>query len=144
MIDLTQPEVQFAMQAVRKASQLVRQVQQTMVTPALTKDDRSPVTVADFASQAIVGRLLSQSFPKDLLVAEEDSADLRKPEAAELLSRVSDYVSQAVPGANSNQVCQWIDFGRADSGQALLDPRPHRRHQGLSARRAVCSGAGTG
>ena len=124
MIDLTLPEVQFAMQAVRKASQLVRQVQQTMVTPALTKDDRSPVTVADFASQAIVGRLLSQSFPEDLLVAEENSADLRKPEAAELLSRVSDYVSQAVPGANSNQVCQWIDFGRANSGKRFwtLDP----------------------
>ena len=33
---------------------LGQQVQMEMVSPALTKDDRSPVTIADFASQALV------------------------------------------------------------------------------------------
>ena len=51
----TTPEVQFAISAVRQASLLVKQVQAEMVTAALTKDDRSPVTVADFAAQALVG-----------------------------------------------------------------------------------------
>ena len=40
-------EVRFALDAVRKASLLMRQAQKEMVTPALTKTDRSPVTVAD-------------------------------------------------------------------------------------------------
>ena len=42
---------------------LVRQVQAELVSPALTKDDRSPVTVADFASQALVAYLLEDAFP---------------------------------------------------------------------------------
>ena len=50
------PEVRFALDAVREASMLARRVQRDLVSPALTKDDRSPVTVADFAAQAVVGK----------------------------------------------------------------------------------------
>lgn len=64
MFDQTQPEIQFALQAARQAALVVRQVQQDLITPALTKQDRSPVTVADFAAQAVVGRLLAQAFPR--------------------------------------------------------------------------------
>ena len=55
MLAIHTPEVQFVLQAVRQASLLVHQVQAELVSPALTKDDRSPVTVADFASQALIG-----------------------------------------------------------------------------------------
>jgi len=58
----------------------VKLIQAEMVTPALTKEDRSPVTVADFASQALVGKLLEEAFPTDTLVGEEDSTVLRQPE----------------------------------------------------------------
>ena len=59
----TTPELEFAIHAVRQASLLVKQVQAEMVSSALTKDDRSPVTVADFAAQALVGYLLDEAFP---------------------------------------------------------------------------------
>src|SRR5262245_15375196 len=42
------PEAQFATEVVREAAILVRRVQSEMVTGALSKGDRSPVTVADF------------------------------------------------------------------------------------------------
>ncbi len=84
MLDTSHPEVAFALQSVRKASLLVRQVQANLVTPALTKADRSPVTVADFASQAVVSQALASVFPDDPLVAEEDSAGLREPGSQEL------------------------------------------------------------
>jgi 3'-phosphoadenosine 5'-phosphosulfate (PAPS) 3'-phosphatase len=81
MIDIPTPEdhfaedlfaeVRFAIETVRQAALLVRQVQAAMVTSSLTKEDRSPVTVADFASQALVGHRLSQAFPNDPLVGEE-------------------------------------------------------------------------
>jgi 3'(2'), 5'-bisphosphate nucleotidase len=67
------PEIKFGLDAVRRASLLVKTVQAEMVSPALTKDDRSPVTVADYASQALVAYLLEKAFPEDLLVAEEDA-----------------------------------------------------------------------
>ena len=62
MFNTNDPEIQFAIEAVRQASLLVKQVQAEMVSSALTKDDRSPVTVADFAAQALVGYLLVDRY----------------------------------------------------------------------------------
>jgi 3'-phosphoadenosine 5'-phosphosulfate (PAPS) 3'-phosphatase len=72
MLNLERTETRFAINIVRQASLLVKQVQVKMVSPAITKGDYSPVTVADFASQALVGRALAEQFPGQLLVAEED------------------------------------------------------------------------
>ena len=48
-------EKQVAINAVLKAAQLCQQVQADMVrTDSLEKADRSPVTVADFGSQALI------------------------------------------------------------------------------------------
>jgi 3'(2'), 5'-bisphosphate nucleotidase len=124
MPDFKTPEIKFAIQAVRQASLLVRQIQSELITPAIQKDDRSPVTVADYASQALVGKLLSETFPSDPLVAEEDSAALRTEEAAGTLEQVTHFVRQYLSNANPQTVCKWIDHGHADSGQRFwtLDP----------------------
>ncbi len=124
MIDLNQPEIKFALHAVRQASQLVQQVQTDMVTPALTKEDRSPVTVADFASQALISRLLMQALPKDLLVAEEDSEALRRPEACETLAQVTDFVGRFIPEARPDSVLEWLDYNRVDTAPRFwtIDP----------------------
>lgn len=117
-------EATFALDAVRKASELVKRVQKEMVTPALTKRDRSPVTVADLAAQALVGHLLAETFPNDPLVAEEDAAELCRPERRGVLDRVTSFVGRMVPGATPEAVCRWIDLGRADPGPRFwtLDP----------------------
>jgi len=107
-------EADFAAGAVRRAAELCRSIQQEMVTPALSKTDHSPVTVADFASQAFFARLLLDEFPSDALVAEEASQALKKPEAEDTLEAVTRYVGRVSPGATADQVCRWIDHG---SGQ---------------------------
>jgi 3'(2'), 5'-bisphosphate nucleotidase len=124
MIDLNQPDVKFAFSAVQKAALLVKQVQSEMVSSALTKDDRSPVTVADFASQALVAQRLSEAFPDDPMVGEEDSARLRSPEARQSLAQVTHFVSQYAAHATPESVCDWIDLGNADPGHRFwaLDP----------------------
>ncbi len=124
MIDLSNPEYQFAVNAVRQAALLVQHVQTELVTPALTKDDRSPVTVADFAAQAVVGRLLSKSFPDDALVAEEDSTTLREKDGGEALSLVTQFAARIEAGVDAGRVCGWIDYHRVDSAQRFwtLDP----------------------
>ena len=113
MIDPKNPEVKFAMHAVREACELVQQIQSELVTSHLTKDDRSPVTVADFSSQALVAYFLTAAFPFDTLVAEEDAAALRSPEKTETLQMVTDFVARFIPESTSNKICQWIDYGRA-------------------------------
>ncbi len=118
------PEIDFALQATREASRLVRQVQQEIEVSALTKGDKSPVTIADFASQAVVARFLADAFPDVPLVAEETSAALRAPDAAPLLSQVAAYVRRVFPDADEEKVCAWIDRGAAAPAEKFwtLDP----------------------
>lgn len=116
--------MQFALQAVRQAALLARQVQAEMVTPALTKNDRSPVTVADFAAQALVAYLLSQAFPNDALVGEESAGALQSPDESETLAQVTAFVARFIPQATPENICRWIDRGGAvASGRYwTLDP----------------------
>lgn len=120
MIDLNSPEIRFALDVVRQASLLVRQVQTEMVTAALTKNDRSPVTVADFAAQAFVASRLAWAFPNDALVGEEDASALRSPEGHATLEMVSRFVGGFTPGAAPEQVGAWIDRGASDPLESRL------------------------
>lgn len=122
MID--SPEAKFAIAAVREAGKLVRRVQAEMVTDALTKGDKSPVTVGDFAAQAVVARRLSQAFPGAVLVGEESAADLREEAGAQTLADVVKFVRTVFPDATPDDVCDWIDLGAVDSHDThwTLDP----------------------
>jgi len=124
MIDLTRPEIRFALDTVRETSRLVKDVQKNMVTDALTKGDRSPVTVADYAAQALVGKRLIDTFPDDPLVGEEDSSRLKTEEEAATLAAITEFVQGVLPGASSDDVCQWIDHGSSEGAPRFwtVDP----------------------
>jgi len=124
MIDLTNPKVRTALDAVRQAATLMRMIQRETVVSSLTKGDKSPVTVADFTSQAVVGRLLSWAFADIPLVAEETSTALRAPEGSKLLANVTNYAGKILADANSASVCDWIDSGGAEAAERfwVLDP----------------------
>lgn len=124
MIELSNPQISLALDAVRKAARLMRVIQRETVVPSLTKGDKSPVTVADFASQALIGYMLSISFPDIPMVAEETSTALRAPDGAGLLAQVTHYVQRVFPEVTEESVCEGIDHGGADSGVQfwVLDP----------------------
>ena len=124
MIDQSAPEISFAIDAVRKASLLVKQVQAEMVSASLTKEDRSPVTVADFASQALISQMLAEAFPADALVGEEDARVLRQDSTRGTLERVTHFVNRFAGEANPGEVCDWIDRGCAEPASRFwtLDP----------------------
>jgi 3'(2'), 5'-bisphosphate nucleotidase len=124
MLNFDRPETKFALDIVRQASLLVKQVQVEMVSPALTKGDRSPVTVADFASQALIGWALSETYPEHPLVGEEDAAELRQPAGGQTLDQVTHFVSGFIPTATPDKVCSWIDYGAGEPTNRFwtLDP----------------------
>ena len=124
MINITDPKVDFALQAVRDASRLVRDIQTEMVTSALTKEDRTPVTVADFASQAVVGYYLQGAFPEISLVGEEDADALRSTENEGTLEKITQFVARVIPQASSEDILSWIDRGRGkvEKEYWTLDP----------------------
>jgi len=124
MIDLGHPEVGFVVGAVREAAQLAQKIQRETAPAALAKEDKSPVTVADFAVQALLGHSLQVAFPEDTVIAEEDSATLRSTQQQGIQDQVVESVAQAVPGATPEKVYQWIDRGDKGSGHRFwaLDP----------------------
>jgi 3'(2'), 5'-bisphosphate nucleotidase len=131
MFDLNASETKFAIQAVRQACRLVKLIQAEMVTPALTKEDRSPVTVADFASQALVGKLLEEAFPTDSLVVRKI---LGLASARENIRRASHPFCLASLLQPVRQVCDWIDrWRRTCQAFWTLDPSMERGHAATSA-----------
>jgi 3'(2'), 5'-bisphosphate nucleotidase len=118
------PEARFAIDTVREASLLARHIQRDMVGGPITKSDRSPVTVADFAIQALVARRLSENLPGSFLIGEEQADSLRLEEGIATLDQVTSFVRTAIADATPEEVCGLIDHGGGDATGTFwtLDP----------------------
>lgn len=119
------PEVRFALEAVSRVCSLVQEIQAAKeVVSSVAKDDLSPVTVADFAGQALVGSLLEHFFPEHLLMGEENPDFLRSENGRLVLDEVTHFVSRYVPGTNAEKICSWIQRGTAKNSRRFwtLDP----------------------
>lgn len=123
-LDCSPAEIRFALDAVRRASHLAERVRAELAGASFSKGDRSPVTVADYAVQAMVGCLLAEAFPSDPLLAEEDSTALRRLERQATLAQVAGYVARVLPGTTPQAVCTWIDRGGGAPARRFwtLDP----------------------
>lgn len=127
-----QREAAIAVQAVLRACHITHHVQSTL-SPSLTetKLDKSPVTIADYASQALLAHLLSLEFPNDPLIGEEDTTSLRtdtqqsnamRTKITQLvndaLALTSDQLGPALPSLREEKVLAAIDRGNSEGGKA--------------------------
>ncbi|KAL0449837.1 UNVERIFIED_CONTAM: SAL1 phosphatase [Sesamum latifolium] len=126
-----------AKKAASLAARLCQKVQKALSqSDVQSKSDKSPVTVADYGSQALISFILEKEFPSVpfSLVAEEDSGDLRKEESGETLHRITELVNEtlATDGMNDisplseEDVLKAIDNGKSEGGSHgqhwVLDP----------------------
>lgn len=116
-------ELDVAIEAALKASQLCETVRAD-IPDSIEKEDRSPVTIADFGSQAIICRALGEAFPNDPIVGEEDATALRSSEQSEQLVQVTQYVQQQLPSVSTDDITEWIDYGNGEPADRFwtLDP----------------------
>lgn len=89
------------------------------------KDDRSPVTVADYGAQALVSLALAAAFPDDPVVGEEDVRELLEgPER--IRHQVVDQVAHLRAGLGEAEVLEAIgrcrDLGGPHGRRWVLDP----------------------
>jgi len=119
-------EKRVAITAVRRAATVCRQVSQRLIiADTLEKKDHSPVTVADFASQAVVCAHLAEAFPDDAIIAEEDAAELRHASQAAVRDTVVQWVSTGMEQTvDTGQALDWIDLG--GRGAKRTGPTPTR------------------
>ncbi|KAK6150755.1 hypothetical protein DH2020_015687 [Rehmannia glutinosa] len=127
--------------AAKKAASLAARLCQKVQTALLqsdvhSKSDKSPVTVADYGSQALVSFILEKELPSIpfSLVAEEDSEDLRKEESRETLHRITELVNETLAShgmgdispLSDEDVLIAIDKGKSEGGPHglhwVLDP----------------------
>lgn len=129
-------ELHIAQLAVQRATVLTQRVFREKVKGTLSKEDKSPVTIGDFASQALIIHAIRKNFPTDEIVGEEEASTLRENQA--LTSQIWELVRQARledPGAeeelggpveNVEQMLQAIDQGNSVGGAKgriwALDP----------------------
>lgn len=106
-----------AIGAVRAAAAVCQGVQGRLVAgDTLTKGDESPVTIADFASQAIVNATLTEALGHIAMVGEEDSNDLLGNDATSLLDGVVELLRQhRGTSVSASNVLDWISAGAADA-----------------------------
>jgi 3'(2'), 5'-bisphosphate nucleotidase len=133
-------ELRVACTAVQLCSILTQKVQQATLNSenSISKADFSPVTVGDFAVQALLTSAIhgTPAFKGDEFLAEESADELRKN--GPLLEKVWELVEEMKPVFNdakdalvtpvsSEEVMEFIDFGgkneRSDAGRMwVFDP----------------------
>lgn len=115
-----------AIRAVSEACKATRAVQAELETiRQMTKDDRSPVTVADFAAQAIVCQRLADELGDIDMVGEESAAEIREPGKEALAEAVVQTVQKYRPDLDHEGALNAIDIGSHDASNRsywTLDP----------------------
>ncbi len=120
--------IPVALEAVCTACAVSRAVQANLEElRQATKDDQSPVTVADYAVQAIVALILAEHLdPSDcLIVGEEDAAELRTEEQSLIRRAVLQAVQSWKPHVTQEQMLDAIDgcdHDGSSNGYWALDP----------------------
>lgn len=115
-----------AINAVAEACRIANAVQKNLEqVRRIAKDDRSPVTVADFAVQAIVHHALALQNPKVKIVGEEHAGQLREPDERPVLEAVVEAVQGYRETLTEEEIIAAIDGCDHDAtGEAYwtLDP----------------------
>lgn len=99
-----------ALAAVSAASALCAAVRRELLAAHHTaKADRSPVTVADLGSQALISLALRDAFPDDPIVGEEDGALLRADPEGAIATQVRSHLARAGAAASASEVADELD-----------------------------------
>ena len=118
-------ELEVALRAVAVAAKICQSVQSRITRESIEKKDRSPVTIADFASQAAICKLLGDAFPNDEIVGEEEADALKSPDNQRHMADLRAELARVAIDASDDDVCRWIDrgTGKGASGRFwTLDP----------------------
>lgn len=117
-------EAGLALRVVREVGQLLRQAEKPAAAKTQQKADRSPVTIADYAAQAVAARRIAEVFPDDVVVAEENAAALRESGGQSLTGSVTGLVRTVFPEIGDAEVMEAVDRGCGEPTDRfwVLDP----------------------
>ena len=95
------------------------------------------MTIADYASQAVIGNALAENFPDDAVLSEERSEEFMLLLNDQQRALVQRFVTDALGGyVFEEQICAWLDFGK----QKTAPPHLGRRSDSTGRRASWASG----
>ncbi len=113
-----------AVQAACKVCQSIRS--SDACEDAISKKDRSPVTIADFGSQAVIIQRLLENDSDLKMVAEEDANQMQSLKDTSLGTDMVNAVAEVVPGATWEKIAKWVSCGAYEGSASeafwTLDP----------------------
>lgn len=120
-----QQEKDIGLAAVLQASKLCQAVQAKINSVGkVDKSDASPVTIADFGTQAIISSILEKHFSDIPLVGEEDASELREDD--DLCQAMMREIHSVFPELDKTTALDAIDRGTYSGGASgrhwVLDP----------------------
>jgi len=116
----------LALAAVREASEVCEQISNDFRRDGdhHQKDDDSPVTIADYCSQALILHRLHAAAPEIGVVAEEQGGELRQ--RPDMCARVFSFAKCGLPGFSAGDLPGLLDLGNHSGGPGgrfwALDP----------------------
>jgi HAL2 family 3'(2'),5'-bisphosphate nucleotidase len=103
-------ELATAIDAVKKASRICKSVSgASLPIASVQKEDHSPVSVADLASQAMITLALRKHYPEDPIVGEEEAKTLREHE--HLGNKVLELIYTESNPLNLENLMEIVDYG---------------------------------
>ncbi len=119
--------MQAIISAVRDAVKVCRAVQEHYLisNTKVSGDNKEPVTIADYGSQAIICRAIQQVYPDDAVVSEESGKQFLELVSAEQRANVLEILAEVLGVAvTEDEVVSWLDFGNGKSASRtwVIDP----------------------
>jgi len=141
-VRITEHDLQTIKTVARMAASLCQTIQTELVAPA-EKDGREPVTIADYASQALIGNALAQNYPDDAVLSEERSEEFMLLLNDHQRALVQRFVTDAVGGyVFEEEICAWLDYGKQKTAARTWVIDPIDGTKGFLARRHYCVAIG--
>jgi 3'(2'), 5'-bisphosphate nucleotidase len=112
------------MDAARQAADLCSEVQRKYLERT-DKAGKEPVTIADYGSQAIICRTISQVYPDDGVLAEEQGKEFVELVSQEQRDQIVELLAEVLgENVTEEMVVGWLDHGKnRDAAQTwVIDP----------------------
>jgi HAL2 family 3'(2'),5'-bisphosphate nucleotidase len=103
-------ELAAAISAVQKASRVCKTVsEKSSAIFSVQKEDHSPVSVADLASQALITLALREYYPEDPIVGEEEAKTIQQHK--HLGNKVLDLIRKETNALDLETLLEIVDYG---------------------------------
>jgi len=121
--DLLDASLCAVLESVDRAAALARSIQRR-APRAHKKEDRTPLTVADLAVQAVVASVLERAFPDTPLVAEENASAIEGDGGRVLAQHTLEFARTMVPALTHRELIRLLNRGTGSCTDQFwtLDP----------------------